>query len=169
MRPARRANPGVLLRNRRGQNGLWSYGISGDAPIVLLRISDTEKIDIVRQLVRAHSYWRLKGLTVEVVILYEDVAVYRQSLLDQIVSLISSGIEAPLLDKPGGIFVRRLETIPNDDRVLLQATARVVLDDEKGTLAEQVRHRSVLEPWSRPWRLHAPGLSIRPRRFRNAS
>jgi cyclic beta-1,2-glucan synthetase len=48
--PARRANPGVLLNNRRGQSGLWSYGISGDAPIVLLRISDTEKIEIVRQL-----------------------------------------------------------------------------------------------------------------------
>ena len=143
---ARRANPGVLRSNRRGQNGLWSYGISGDAPIVLLRISDTEKIDIVRQLVRAHSYWRLKGLTVDVVILYEDVAVYRQSLQDQIISMISSGLEAPTLDRPGGIFVRRLETIPNEDRLLLQATARVVLDDEKGTLAEQVRHRSVLEP-----------------------
>jgi cyclic beta-1,2-glucan synthetase len=48
--PARRANHGVLLNNRRGQNGLWSYGISGDSPIVLLRISDTEKIEIVRQL-----------------------------------------------------------------------------------------------------------------------
>jgi cyclic beta-1,2-glucan synthetase len=54
-------------------------------------------------------------------------------LQDQITSLISSGIEAQMLDKPGGIFVRRLEQIPNDDRVLLQAAARIVLDDEKGT------------------------------------
>ena len=144
--PARRATPGVLLNNRRGQNGLWSYGISGDAPLVLLRISDTEKIEIVRQLIRAHSYWRMKGLTVELVILNEDVSVYRQSLHDQITSLISSGIEAQMLDKPGGIFVRRLEQIPNDDRVLLQSAARIVLDDEKGTLAEHLEHRSVLEP-----------------------
>jgi cellobiose phosphorylase len=119
--PARRANHGVLLNNRRGQNGLWSYGISGDTPIVLLRISDTEKIEIVRQLIQAHSYWRMKGLTVDLVILNEDVSVYRQSLQDQITTLISSGIEAQMLDKPGGIFVRRLEQIPNDDRVLLQA------------------------------------------------
>jgi cyclic beta-1,2-glucan synthetase len=144
--PARRANPGVLLNNRRGQNGLWSYGISGDAPIVLLRISDTDKIEIVRQLIQAHSYWRMKGLTVDLVILNEDVSVYRQSLQDQITTLISSGIEAQMLDKPGGIFVRRLEQIPNDDRVLLQSAARIVLDDEKGTLAEQLEHRSVLEP-----------------------
>ena len=144
--PARRANPGLLLNNRRGQSGLWSYGISGDAPIVLLRISDTEKIEIVRQLIQAHSYWRMKGLTVDLVILNEDVSVYRQTLQDQITSLISSGIEAQMLDKPGGIFVRRLEQIPNDDLVLLQAAARIVLDDEKGTLIQQMEHRSVLEP-----------------------
>jgi cellobiose phosphorylase len=150
--PARRANHGVLLNNRRGQNGLWSYGISGDAPIVLLRISDTEKIEIVRQLIQAHSYWRMKGLTVDLVILNEDVSIYRQSLQDQITTLISSGIEAQMLDKPGGIFVRRLEQIPNDDRLLLQAAARIVLDDAKGSLAEQLEHRSVLEPSVPPLR-----------------
>ena len=144
--PARRANPGVLLNNRRGQDGLWSYGISGDAPIVLLRISDLEKIEIVRQLIQAHSYWRMKGLTVELVILNEDVSVYRQSLHDRITSLISSKIEAQMLDMPGGIFVRRLEQIPTDDRVLLQSAARVVLDDELGTLTEQVDYRMGLEP-----------------------
>lgn len=144
--PARRANPGVLHHNRRGQSGLWSYGISGDAPLVLLRISDGEKIEIVRQLIQAHSYWRMKGLTVDLVILNEDVSVYRQSLHDQITNSIASRIEAQMLDKPGGIFVRRLEQIPNDDCVLLQSVARIVLDDEKGTLAEQLEHRSVLEP-----------------------
>ena len=82
----------------------------------------------------------------ELVILNEDVSVYRQSLHDQITGLIASGIEAQMLDKPGGIFVRRLEQVPNDDRVLLQAVARVVLDDESGTLAEQLERRSPLEP-----------------------
>jgi cyclic beta-1,2-glucan synthetase len=144
--PARRANPSILLNNRRGQSGLWSYGISGDAPIVLLRISDGTKMEIVRQLIQAHSYWRMKGLTVDLVIMNEDVSVYRQSLQDQITSLISSGIEAQMLDKPGGIFVRRLEQIPNEDRVLLQSAARIVLDDEKGTLTEQLEHRRVLDP-----------------------
>ncbi len=144
--PSRRASPGVLRSNRRGQSGLWSYGISGDAPIVLLFIGDAERIEIVRQLVRAHAYWRMKGLTVELVILNEDVSVYRQSLQDQITGLISSGIEAQKLDKPGGIFVRRLEQIPNDDRVLLQSLARIVLVDENGTLAEQLERRSEVEP-----------------------
>jgi len=144
--PARRASPAVLRNNRRGQNGLWSYGISGDAPLVLLRISDTDKIELVRQVIKAHSYWRTKGLTVELVILNEDVSVYRQSLHDTITSLISSGVEAQMLDKPGGIFVRRLEQVSSDDLVLLQSAARIVLDDEKGTLAEQMEPRAAAEP-----------------------
>jgi cellobiose phosphorylase len=148
--PARRANSVVLRSNRRGQSGLWSYGISGDLPLVLLRVSDSGKIEIVRQLIQAHSYWRTKGLTVDLVILNEDASVYRQSLHDQIIRLIASGIEAQMQDKPGGIFVRRLEQIPNDERILLQSVARVVLDDEKGTLAEQLERRSVLEPMVPP-------------------
>lgn len=143
--PARRANAAILRSNRRGQSGLWSYGVSGDSPIVLLRVSEGGKLGLVQQLVQAHSYWRLKGLTVDLVILNEDVSVYRQSLQDQITGMISSGAEAQMLDKPGGIFVRRIEQIPNDDRVLLQSAARIVFDDQGGTLAEQMAHRSVLE------------------------
>ncbi|MES1167028.1 MAG: hypothetical protein ABUL68_03410, partial [Pseudomonadota bacterium] len=157
--PARRAGPGILRENRRGQSGLWSYGISGDAPIVLLRISDPEKIEIVRQLIQAHSYWRMKGLTVELVILNEDVSVYRQSLQDQITRLVASGIEAQMLDQPGGIFIRRLEQVSSEDRVLLQAAARVVLDDEHGTLAEQLERRDAPEPLVPAFR---PTRSARP-------
>ncbi|HEY4246346.1 MAG TPA: glucoamylase family protein [Lacunisphaera sp.] len=144
--PARRAAAAILVTNRRGQSGLWSYGISGDSPIVLLRLSETEKTEIARQLVQAHSYWRTKGLTVELVILIEDVSVYRQSLFEQITSLIASGIEAQMVDKPGGIFVRRLEQVSHDDRILLQSAARVVLSDQNGTLVEQLDRRNVLDP-----------------------
>ncbi|HET7536561.1 MAG TPA: glucoamylase family protein, partial [Candidatus Didemnitutus sp.] len=144
--PVRRAGPGVLRNNRRGQSGLWSYGISGDLPVVLLRVGDPEKVELVRQLIQAHSYWRMKGLAVELVILNEDTSVYRQSLHDRITSLIASGLEAQMVDKPGGIFVRRLEQVSNDDRVLLQSVARIVLDDENGTLAEQLEPRNAPEP-----------------------
>ncbi len=144
--PARRATASVLRSNRRGQSGLWSYGISGDAPIVVLHVGSIDRIQIVRELIRAHSYWRMKGLTVELMIVNGDVSAYRQPLHDEIMRQIASGIEAQMLDKPGGIFVRRLEQIPSDDRVLLESAARIVLDDEGGTLAEQADRRSTLEP-----------------------
>ena len=144
--PARRAAPGLLRSNRRSQGGLWSYGISGDAPIVLLRISDAARIELVQQLIQAHSYWRMKGLAVELVILNDDASVYRQPLHDQILSLIASGIEAQMMDRPGGIFVRRLEQISPEDRVLLHSVARLVLVDEQGTLAEQLERPGSPEP-----------------------
>jgi len=143
---AQRATPGVLLNNRRGPSGLWGYGISGDRPIVLLRMSDPARIDLVQQLLQAHAYWRMKGLPVDLVILNEDVSVYRQPLQDQILSLIASGIEDQMLDKPGGIFVRRLEQVSSEDRVLLQSVARLVVVDENGTLTEQLERPGFPEP-----------------------
>lgn len=143
---ARRATSDILFKNRRGQNGLWSHGISGDLPIVLLHISDLAKIDIARQLVRAHSYWRMKGLVVDLVIIYEEVSTYRQSLQEELVGLAGTGIESQLLDRPGGVFIRRLEQVPYDDLILIQAVARVILDDEHGSLMEQFEHRKVSGP-----------------------
>src|SRR5581483_7200559 len=101
---AHRANPSLLMKNRRGQSGLWGHGISGDLPIVLLRIADQERIELVRQLVQAHAYWRIKGLAVDLVIWNEDPSGYRQALQDQITALIAAGVEAHVVDRPGGIF-----------------------------------------------------------------
>ena len=133
-----RADASVLMRNRRGQPGLWGYGISGDLPIVLLRVGDLAGIELVRRLIQAHAYWRLKGLAVDLVILNEDRAGYRQVLQDQIMGLVAVGLESQALDRPGGIFVRSGEQISEEDRTLLQTVARVILSDSQGTLAEQI-------------------------------
>ncbi|MFY9271349.1 MAG: glucoamylase family protein [Candidatus Manganitrophaceae bacterium] len=140
-----RAEPSVLIKNRRGQSGLWGYAISGDLPIVLLQIGNAEHIDLVRRLVQAHAYWRLKGLAVDLVIWNEDHAGYRQLLQEQMMGLIASGIEANVIDRPGGIFVRPADQISNEDRVLLQSVARVIITDSGGTLAEQINRRSPAE------------------------
>ncbi|KRA33807.1 cyclic beta 1-2 glucan synthetase [Rhodanobacter sp. Root627] len=138
-----RADPAVLRGNRRGQSGLWGQSISGDLPIVLLQISDPARIELVRQLVQAHAYWRLKGLAVDLVIWNEDRAGYRQELQDQIMGLIASGSEASLLDRPGGIFVRPSQQLSSEDRMVVQASARIILGDTRGSLAEQISRRRV--------------------------
>ena len=143
--PLLRADASVLIRNQRGQSGLWSYAISGDLPIVLLQIKDQENIELVRQLVQAHAYWRSKGLAVDLVIWNEDHAGYRQALQEQIMGMISSITGAPAIDRPGGIFVRLADQIPNEDRVLFESVARVILSDNRGTLAEQLNRRDLIE------------------------
>jgi cyclic beta-1,2-glucan synthetase len=142
---ALRADSGVLMRNQRGQSGLWGYAISGDHPIVLLKIADSANIELARQLIRCHAYWRLKGLVVDLVIWNEEHIGYRQRLQDQIIGLIATGSEAHAVDRPGGIFVRYAEQIANEDRVLLQAAARVVISESRGSLVEQVNRRILVD------------------------
>ena len=143
--PSMRALEGVLSRNRRGQSSLWGYAISGDLPIVLLQVGDIENIELVRQLVQAHAYWRLKGLAVDLVIWNEDHAGYRQLLQEQILGLIAAGIEANLADRPGGIFLRVADQISAEDRILFQTVARIVLSDKRGTLADQISRRASID------------------------
>ncbi len=140
-----RADPGVILKNRRGQSGLWGYSISGDLPIVLLQIEDPKNINLVNRIVQAHAYWRLKGLAVDLVIWNEDRAGYRQQLQEQIMRLIAAGIEANAIDRPGGIFVRQADQISNEDRILIQTAARVIISDKRGTLEAQINHRDTAE------------------------
>ena len=137
----RRAAPGIIARNQLGQSGLWRFAISGDLPIVLLNIGDLNRIDLVKQALQAHAYWRMKGLAADLVIVNEDFSGYRAVLQDQIMGLINAGPEAQVIDKPGGVFVRRVEELSEDERVLLQTVARIVFNDTAETLIEQVERR----------------------------
>ena len=159
LNPAQRAQAAVLGHNRRGQSGLWGYGVSGDLPMVLLQISSVDNIELVRQLVQAHAYWRLKGLVVDLVIWNEDHAGYRQALQEQILGLIAAGMEANLTDRPGGIFVRSAEHMPAEDRTLFQTVARVIITDTRGTLKNQASRHMAREARSMPAQLvFAPAL-----------
>jgi len=140
--PLHRATAGILTRNRRGQAGLWAFGISGDLPILLMRIADVHRINLVKHVLQAHAYWRGKGLEVDLIILNEDFSGYRQVLQDNILSLIASGTEAHRVDKPGGIFLRRSEDLTEEDRILLQSVARVILTDSAETLSQQVTRQA---------------------------
>ena len=156
-----RADPSVLIKNRRGQSGLWGYSISGDLPIVLLRIGDPDKIELVRQLVQAHAYWRLKGLAVDLVIWNEEHAGYRQGLHEQIMGLVA-GIETIPAARPGAIFVRPADQMSEEDRILLQTVARATISDMQGSLADQVTRRGPLHaavPRLTPIRTHRAELA----------
>lgn len=139
--PLWRASPGVITSNRLGQPGLWAYGISGDLPIVLLRIGDRSNLELVRKLMKAHAYWRFMGLSIDLVILNEDGSGYRQQLQDEILGLVASSTEAGNIDKPGGIFVRRAGQMSEDDKLLMQAVSSIIIVDTRGTLEDQMEAR----------------------------
>ena len=139
--PSLRAPARILSRNERGAPGLWAHGISGDLPIVLVRIDEAEDLEIVRQLLRAHEYWRLKLLDVDLVILNEHGASYADDLHDALETLVRTSQSTQVHEVHpgrGGVYVLRGDRLSAEDRILLQAAARAVLASRLGSLADQV-------------------------------
>jgi cyclic beta-1,2-glucan synthetase len=132
----------TILRGGGVQSGLWAQGISGDRPIVLLRIVDPENLDVARELLQAHEYWRLKQLTVDLVILNERKSSYVQDLqvaLETLARASQSRLPVDGARSPGGrVFVLRADLIPFETRTLLAAVARVVIVAQRGSLLEQL-------------------------------
>ena len=138
-----RTDAATIMRNQLNQSHLWAHAISGDLPILLVQISNPDNLELLRQVLLAHAYWRTKGLAVDLVVWNEERSGYRQNLHDAIMGMLASSAEANMIDRPGGIFVRAIEQISNEDRTLMSAVARLVLSDHNGSLIEQLAYREV--------------------------
>ncbi|HXU47041.1 MAG TPA: glucoamylase family protein, partial [Thermoanaerobaculia bacterium] len=162
--PSLRAPAALLARNRLGASALWSHGVSGDLPIVLLRIDAIEDREIARQLVVAHQFWRSKGLAVDLVMLNEQPGSYVQELQAELEGLVRATqlqVQVGQAAPAGTVFVLRADQMAAVDRELLLAAARAVLLSRQGSLAEQLqRHTSArIAPPPRPVR-RAAGAAL---------
>ncbi|WP_369407793.1 GH36-type glycosyl hydrolase domain-containing protein [Roseomonas rosulenta] len=139
--PILRPSSEVIMRGGGGQPGLWPLGISGDLPILLLRIGEVEEIGIARQLLQAHEYWRMKQFAVDLVILNDRASSYVQDLqvaLETLVRTSESRTPPPDGRQPGRVFVVRADLMSSETVALLAATARVVLVGRRGQLSHQL-------------------------------
>jgi cyclic beta-1,2-glucan synthetase len=133
-----RTSPDLISVNVKGQSGLWAYGISGDVPILMVRVEDIDQLTIVLDLLRAHTYWREQALSIDLVILNLHDSTYSRELQGQIHRLIGRSNSGAWLNRRGGIFVVNGDQMKQEDRNLLETAARVVFDAKRGTLAEQL-------------------------------
>ena len=139
--PMLRPSSDTILRGAGGQPGLWPMGISGDLPIVLLRIADIVNLDIARQLLQAQEYWRMKQLAVDLVILNERASSYVQDLQAALETQVRASQSQPPVgeaQRQGRVFVLRADLISPEARALLASVARVVLVGQRGSLADQL-------------------------------
>ncbi|HDL7055454.1 TPA: glycosyl transferase [Yersinia enterocolitica] len=133
----------TIMRGAGIQSMLWSQSISGDLPIVLLRIEDIEDIEQVRQLLRAHEYWRMKRLAVDLVIINERASSYVQDLQIAIETAVRSSQSRPRFGdelRQGSAYALRADLMSAETRALLRSVARVVLSARYGTLGNQLNH-----------------------------
>jgi cellobiose phosphorylase len=139
--PALRSADAVAA-NRLGQPGLWPFGISGDRPIVLARLRAADGDALAYQLVQWHGYVRRRSMDLDLVILDERP----KEAADRLASDLQKGPAGSLFGKPGGVFVLPASAVPEDGRLLLEAAARAILRDNRGSLAEQLRHEPAPVP-----------------------
>ena len=123
----------VLAANEMGQNSLWPHGISGDLPILLVRVLDDD-LGLVRQALEAQEYWRLKGLKVDLVVLNEHPVSYMDEVQSNLTSLLDDGPWRMWKHQPGGVFLLRTDTMGQAERMLFHAVARAVLETNRGDL-----------------------------------
>jgi cellobiose phosphorylase len=140
--PLRRKLEYAIKENRKGQTGLWAYGISGDFPIVLAIIGRVEEIDLVKELIKAHEYWRLKGLLVDIVIINEEESSYSQPLHHLLQDILAISHARDMRDKAAGVTIKQGSTIPEEDKLLLTAAAKIVVKGRNGSLFAQTKVRN---------------------------
>jgi cyclic beta-1,2-glucan synthetase len=133
-----RAPAEVLARNTLGQEGLWPQAISGDLPILLVRVVGEDGLPLVRQVLQAQEYWRLKGLAADVVLVNENPLGYVDAMQAQLETLLDGGPWRSWRHRPGGAYLLRGERLSEAERVLLASAASAVLSGDRGQLAHQL-------------------------------
>ena len=127
-----------IARNRLGQESLWAYGISGDLPILVVSLSDARNLSLVREVLLAHAYWRLRGFRADVVIFNQEAPGYEQPLRAEILRQIQAHASEAGMDRPGGVFLRDWHAIPDENRTLILASASIALSGNRGPLQQQL-------------------------------
>jgi cyclic beta-1,2-glucan synthetase len=151
--PTLRPPSETLKRGGGAASMLWPHGISGDLPIVMVRIDETSDLEIVRQLLLAHEYWRMKQLSADLVILNERPPSYAQDLQVALEALVRANPSRPNPTGEGArgaVFILRADMVTRELRDQLQTAARAVLVAHRGSLAEQVRRVPERKPSARP-------------------
>ncbi len=154
-----RSKPDILVKNKLGQPGLWAFSISGDFPILLVQVEEGDDLRLVRDVLRAHAFWRRRNVMVDLVIMNMFGSDYEQAQHQKIKRLVSNSDSGTSLNQRGGVFILMADQMSEDERILLETTARVVLNGTQGSFAEQAikAHSHPLQlPYFSP-----PGLATR--------
>jgi cyclic beta-1,2-glucan synthetase len=145
--PTMRAPREVLTRNVRGPRALWSHGISGDLPLVLLRIEAEAGLSMLAQMLRAQEYWRRKGLAADLVVLNEvaaDKSAEIRAALDTTIAAYQARIAQS--GAQGSVFLLHGETLSAEDSELLATAARVLIVGKVDDLTQQALRPVELSP-----------------------
>jgi cyclic beta-1,2-glucan synthetase len=128
----------TIAANRLGQPRLWGLGLSGDLPILLVKLRTADDIDLLRDLARAHAFWRRRGLRFDLVVLRHGASGYDEPVGEKLRVLLYGLGTREQLGQTAGIHFLSADHVGADERRLLDVVANVVLDTDRGTLGSQL-------------------------------
>ncbi len=130
----------ILAKTLGKQSDLWPMSISGDNPLCLLRLNNEGNIAVLRELLKAHEYWRMRGLIVDLVILNEQAFSYIQNT-QRALEWVCESYRRHTQEADGcqHIFMLRRDQMSEQSFKTLLASARIVLDAQNGSLSEQLK------------------------------
>jgi len=140
-----------IMQNRLPKSSLWAYSISGDLPIIAISIADIHEMDLVKQVVTAHAFWRQRGLKSDLVILNEEDSSYERPLYEHLLRMVQSRTYDPQIGKPGGIYLLNSNQMPKEDILLILSVSSVHLVAARGFLRQHLA--TPIEPVHYPTRL----------------
>ncbi len=136
--PLRRMNQQMIASNSKGQSSLWAYGISGDAPIVLVILEKTDEVEILFELLKAQEFWRIKALNVNLVVLIQEENSYTNPLSSLVKEIVYDNQTSGVLNKLGDIFVLINNNMADGDADLLKTIARLIFKGNGETMSQQL-------------------------------
>lgn len=123
-------------QNRKTQSGLWAHGISGDVPILAYHIDDKKYIREVSLLLKAHQFWRQRGLKVDLIFINDHPPSYVDELQESIHQQIQMTTERQTYREQGGVFVLRGDELSREDLILIDSVASVVMKEKLPKLSQ---------------------------------
>ncbi len=137
--PMRKQHQDMIRQNCMGQSALWRFGISGDVPVVLVNLKNADRMGILFEILKAHEYWRLKDLKVDLVILCEDEYSYELPLFSRVCDIVLSHQTHDITKMPNDVFIMDRNKLTMEDDHLLYAAARIVLWGDGPPMADQMK------------------------------
>ena len=118
---------------------LWKYGISGDYPILLVKIKDVNDNYVAKQVLKAYEYMRVKNIETELVILDEEKHSYENYVREEIEEEILDNNMGYMKNIKGGIFYISKAQVSKQDIDLIEFLATIIIDSSKGGIASNLR------------------------------
>ncbi|MCW9705879.1 GH36-type glycosyl hydrolase domain-containing protein [Fodinibius salsisoli] len=138
-----RSSAEILSQNYLKQSNLWTYGISGDHPVIVFRIDKSEQLKSVERMLKGHLLWKQRGLQTDLVILNDHMSGYVDELQQGLQQTVESSYSRYQGHENDNVFVLRSDRLPEDDLVLILTVASVVLEGSLPKIDDLIQKQKV--------------------------